>query len=118
MPTPVWPSTLQQAVNRDSFSYKKGSTVLKSDVDIGPSKIRRRFTRSVDTMTCTIWLTVAEYTTFENFFNIEVAGGATAFNFNHPITGAQLLVRFVTEPDYRPVGGTTFAVGFNLEVIG
>jgi hypothetical protein len=118
MPTPIWPSTLQQRVNKDTFSYKKGSTVIKSDVDIGPSKIRRRFTRAVDLISCSIWLTIPQYTIFENFYNIEVAGGATSFFFNHPITGVQLLVRFTTEPDYRPVGGVDFAVAFTLEVIG
>ena len=118
MPTPVWPTTLQQYVNTDSFSYQKGSTTLKSDVDVGPSKIRRRFTKSVDTMSASIWLTADEYTTFETFYNTEVAGGATAFNFNHPITNATLLVRFANEPNYRPLSGTRFVLSFSLEVIG
>lgn len=118
MPTPSWPSGLQQKINQDNFGLKKGPTTIKSDVDIGPSKVRRRFTKSVDILTASIWINSSEYTTFENFYNIDANGGATPFYFTHPITNLQITVRFMDEPSYRRVGATTFSVSFTLEILG
>ena len=113
----VWPISLQEFVNRDTFDYQIGDTRIKSQLDIGPEKVRRRMTKSVDKMSATIWVTGAQYTTLYNFFDVTVNGGVDPFDFTHPITGATLSVRFVDPPRYRPVGFDIYEASISLEVM-
>lgn len=110
-----WPSQLQQLVNEQSFSYKFGETVIRSDVDIGPKKLRRRFTRPINTATVSIDLTVAEYNIFYNFFFTTLNAGVTPFELPHPITGVLKQWRFLEPPDIRPIGGVNFTANMQWE---
>ena len=112
-----WPVSLQQLVNEGSFGLKFGETLLRSDVDIGPKKVRRRFTRPIDTMAVGFDLTIAQYNTFYYFFNTTINGGATVFELNHPITGVLTNFRFTGPPDIRPKGGINFVATMEWEII-
>lgn len=112
-----WPSQIQQLLNQDSFSLKKGETLLRSDVDVGPKKVRRRFTRPVDTFTAGFNMTISEYAIFNTFFDTEVAGGATAFILNHPITGVATNVRFTGPPAIKSIGGGNFVASMEFEIL-
>lgn len=112
-----WPVSLQSKVNADSFKIAWGETVLRSDMDIGPAKVRRRFTKGVDVMSCAINLTVEQYDTFETFYKTLVNGGATRFEINHPISQDVVLVRFTGPPEIAPLGGVMFRAAFELEVL-
>ena len=112
----TWPVSLQQKLDRDTFREKIGSTVIRSDVDTGPAKVRRRMTKSVDPITCSITLnSAAEYTTFMNFFDITLNGGVNTFTFNHPVTGVSGTYRFADTPDIKPLGGFVFSVAMQWE---
>ena len=112
-----WPISLQQVLNEDSFSFKGGDTVLRSDTDTGPNKVRRRFTNSIDTMSASINITSAEYTTFINFFDITLNGGVNVFQLNHPITGVLSDWRFIGSYTISSIRGGNFKLGFNLELM-
>ena len=114
-----WPVSLQQLVNSQSFSYRLGETLIKSDVDIGPVKVRRRFTRPIETVSVSINLTQAQFTTLRTFFNTTVNGGATIFELNHPITGVLTNFRFMGPPEIRPLGsgGTEFQASMSWEIM-
>lgn len=118
MPTPVWPSGLQQYLDANSFSYKNGETVIRSSNDVGPDKIRRRSTRGIDTLQGSIVITVAEYSILFQFYDVDTNGGAVPFEVSHPITGATVEARFTGAPDYRSIGGGKFAVGLAWEILG
>ena len=111
----VWPVSIQQKLNVASFSETIGETVLRSDNDIGPQKVRRRFTRSVDVLSCSINITFEEYTTFMNFFKTTINGGATAFDFDHPISGVPSQFRFTAPPQIVPLGGRVFQISMAWE---
>jgi hypothetical protein len=117
MANPQWPASLQQYVNTDSFDYKFGNTILRSENDIGPAKVRARSTRGVDMITGAIDLSRTDYTTFEFFFKTTINGGARVFDFPHPITRVMTAVRMMPEPGIKAKGGTTFVVSFSLEVM-
>lgn len=112
-----WPPSLQQLVNEQGFSLEKGSTVIRSSPEIGPVKMRRRFTRSVDTMNISLYLTVAQFNTFETFYNTQTNAGVTPFELEHPITGVLREYRFIDEPKYTSIGGITFQVSFRVEIL-
>lgn len=113
----TWPISLQTLVNEESFSYKIGNTVLRSDMDVGPSKVRRRFTKSVDQLTVTINLTTDQFDTFMDFFDVDCNGGATTFNYTHPITGLTQEFRFVDAPNFSSIGGGNFRVAMSWEIL-
>lgn len=115
----AWPLSLQQYVNSDSFQYQIGDTTIRSETDIGPAKVRRRFTKSVDTMTVSIWVDAAGYSTVYNLFDIDLNGGAGVLLFTHPITLATLRLRFTAPPVFAPVssGANTFNCVMQFEVL-
>lgn len=110
-----WPSQLQQLVNEQSFAYKFGETVIRSDVDVGPKKVRRRFTRPINTATVSIDMDVSQYNIFYNFFFTTINAGVTPFELAHPITGVLKQWRFLEPPDIRPTGGVTFTANMQWE---
>lgn len=111
-----WPSQLQDKVNRDSFNYKVGETVLRSDVDIGPKKLRRRFTRPINMATVSIDInSVSEYNIFMTFYNTTTNAGVSPFEFVHPITGVLKEWRFADVPEIRPLGGYNFTISMTWE---
>jgi hypothetical protein len=111
----VWPITLQQLLNESGFGITRGETVLRSDMDSGPAKTRRRFTKSVDSYTASIWVDETQYLTFENFYDTTLNGGTLPFTFPHPITQVPTDFRFKSPPKYSPVGGGTWSVSFEWE---
>ncbi len=110
-----WPGTLQELLSEANFGISIGDTAIRSDMDVGPNKVRRRFTRGVDTYTASIYLTSAQYVIFDAFFKTTLNGGVLSFDFNHPITGDLKEFRFVGTPKYSSLGGGQFTVTFDWE---
>lgn len=111
----AWPVSLQDKVNESGFSHKIGETVIRSDMDTGPRKMRRRFTRPINTFSTSIDLTTSEFSDFMTFFNTTINGGTTRFEFNHPITGELKEFRFAGPPEFRSIGGGNFTVSMEWE---
>ena len=86
-------------------------------MDVGPAKVRRRSTKSVDTYSVTILLDKADYQTFYDFYDVDTNGGADTFYFNHPITGVSTEFRFTKPPEISPIGYSTFQVSMEWEVL-
>lgn len=113
----AWPSTLQNKVDRDSFSYEFGETTIRSQMDIGPDKVRRRTTRPIDKLTTSIQLDYSEYSTFQVFFNTTLNGGVNKFTYENPLTGVLEEFRFTKPPSIRPLGGRVFTVSMEWEKV-
>jgi hypothetical protein len=111
-----WPTSLQQFFSEEGFGLTIGNTTIVSDNDIGPKKRRRRFSRSIDRMTASIFLTTAQYNTFRTFFDTTLAGGVLPFEFLHPVTGVLTDFKFEPEPQVVSLGGGQYRVSFSLEV--
>jgi hypothetical protein len=112
-----FPATLQELLNTAGFTFGIGNTAIRSNMDIGPAKVRRRFTAGVDTINCSINLNYDEFTTFYNFFNNTLAGGTLTFNYNHPLTGIEEEFRFTGPPSITPLGGRYFSISMQWELI-
>lgn len=112
-----WPVALQQILSVDSFEMKYGSTVVRSDTDVGPAKIRRRFTDAVDMYTCSILLNYDEQVILRDFYKTTLGGGSLPFEFDDPFTGDPANFRFMEPPSFRPVGsgGLVFRVSMSWE---
>lgn len=118
MATPAtWPFDLQQRVNEDGFSYQFGETALRSENDTGPAKVRRRFTKGIDTVTCTINLPIGDFALFRDFYNVSLNGGVSPFYFRNPMTDEMEVFRFSGPPKADPMGGRYFKVAMAWEKV-
>ncbi|MBU0517183.1 MAG: hypothetical protein KJ621_20705 [Proteobacteria bacterium] len=65
------------------------------------------------------YLTPADFTSLDNFFQNVAQGGAVAFSWNHPQTGSVHTVRFATDDlEWEtPTGVNRRHVGFQLEEV-
>lgn len=113
----IFPSSLQDVLNVAGFGQEFGNTTIRSQMDVGPEKVRQRFTRGIDTFTSTIDIDYDDYATLSTFFKTTLAGGSKTFNYDHPMTGIESEFRFVSPPAITPLGGRKFRVQMTWEEI-
>jgi hypothetical protein len=111
----TWPVTLQQLVNEEGFAYTVGETAIRTESDVGPAKVRRRFTKSVDSVSVTINITQDLYPTFRDFHDITLNGGVLPFDFENPLTGTLEEFRFSGPYQIRSIGAGNFIVSMVWE---
>jgi hypothetical protein len=114
-----WPVSLQQLLNQDGFEYRPGNTRVSSGTDVGPSKVRSRFTDAVDIYTGEVVLDFDQVATFKTFYKTTIGNGTLPFLFEDPFTGDEIAVRFLpdNDPSIRPLGGRVFTLNFTWEVM-
>lgn len=110
-----WPTTLQEKVNQAGFRKVFGSTTIRSNVEVGANKVRRRFTKGIDQFSVNVNLARSEYSTFENFYEVTLNGGTNTFDFLNPLTDTIEEFRFVGEPSITPIGGNEFVLQMTWE---
>ena len=118
MTNAVWPASLPQEPLAQGFSEQAPNTVIRSQMEVGPPKVRRRFTAGVRNIECQLRLTPAQVDTLDAFFGSTVAGGALSFDWKHPRGGTVVTFRFVEPPAYAPVArGTLWQATLRLEIL-
>ena len=110
-----WPAQIQSRLSVDNFGYQIGSTKIRSDVDSGPAKLRRISTRPVNAITCSVILDFADVEVFRQFYNTDLNGGITVFEYLHPFKEAPANFRFIGDPDIKPLGGRKFTLNMSWE---
>lgn len=114
-----WPTGVPQ-VPQKGFTEAGGSLILRSPMDAGPAKQRRRG-KSPNTMQVSFVWTNAQTAAFESFVENTLRGTAR-FTFTHPRTLQTVEVRIVPQGSgtlynitYLAPGYTTTA--FQLEIL-
>ena len=92
----VWPSSLPQVVQK-GYTETGGVLVLRTSMDAGPAKQRRRGART-QTMQVSFFMTTAQVTTLKTFVE-DTLRGTARFGFPHPRTGLVAEVRIVPQQD-------------------
>lgn len=95
-----WPMTLPQAPVQDGYQESPANNTIRTSMDVGPAKVRRRQTVGVRTLQCTYELSQAQVQILDDFFVSYTASGAVPFNLPHPRTGALVPARFAEPPAY------------------
>lgn len=117
---PAWPASLpQQPELRSVRLTAPTNAVSRRQMDVGPPKSRRRSTASIRPLSCTFTpLTEAQAVTFQEFFEDDLAAGTLSFTMDHPITDAQITVKF-TDAGYNLTtrGRDAYAVAVRLEIL-
>lgn len=104
-----WPANIPSAFENAGYSYDPQSGVIRVDMETGPAKQRRRFTAVVKNHKGNILLTLAQFQTWESWFENTIAFGTLPFTMPHPLTGAEITARIVPgESPYKftPEAGT------------
>lgn len=113
-----WPITLPQALLINGYAEAPANTSLRTAMDAGPAKVRRRFTAGVRPISGQIIVTTAQLAILKTFYNITSQSGALRFNWNDPLdstTGVEM--RFAAEPNWVPISGSKFQVSLDLEIL-
>lgn len=101
-----WPVFLQQFLNVESFSIRRGVTYRETENSIGAPKVRRYTTRPIDTYTVTINVPETVAIQFDNFYNTTLNGGVTPFYFTDPFRKSVATFRMTGELGIAPLGSS------------
>lgn len=113
-----WPLSLRNKINASDFSLQFGETAIRTEMEYGPKKVRRRTTKGIDVISCSIMLTRSEYNdSFRPFYDTSLAGGTGTFIYTHPITGEDANFRFASPPVLRVVKGVTYLLTMAWEIV-
>lgn len=117
--TITWPTTLPDFENPlfNVYSEKQGTTTIRSQFDVGPANTRQRTTASIDRLELGYIMDKTQLDTFVTFYESTSKHGAIKFDAIHPRTETLIAARFVSRPDYEPIGANKFRVTFNVEVL-
>lgn len=95
-----WPNTLPQLPEADGYSEKMNTGVIRTDMDTGPAKVRRRFTAVTADLTVKFAITQAQSGIFDAWFVGTLYGGAITFEWTNPRTNTSETFRIKGEPSY------------------
>lgn len=110
-----WPNTLPACPEwQYSENYQDGR--IRSDMDAGPAKLRRRFTVVVQNFSLQIKLTSAQVDTIISFYDNTLEMGTATFKWFHPRTQDPASCRFVSRPAISGMDGL-YSVSFEMEIL-
>lgn len=119
---PAWPATLPQYVFAQGYEETFPDEVLRTQMDAGPAKVRRRFTAGTRPFSVQVPLTATQVADFDSFFLNDIAAGALSFDWVHPRTQAAATLRIVTPSPPKLAGesgggSSTFVLSFSFEIL-
>jgi len=79
-----WPTSLPQKPLVDGYSREVPNNVIRSSMDTGSDKVRKRGNGKPQVVKATYAMTAAQRDTLETFIRDSIAYGAICFNWPHP----------------------------------
>jgi hypothetical protein len=113
----TWPPGLPQDVLREGYAERPAKTAIRTEMEAGPAKVRRRFSAGVRPLSIAVELTRAQAGTLLAFFADTLEGGALPFEWAHPRSGEAVRLRFVEEPEVTPLAPDTWRAALRLEIL-
>lgn len=94
--TAIWPSTIPQRPLRSGATGGLPNTLLRTQMEAGVAKVRRKYTAGPEVMALTWRMSWSQWSTLRSFIEQTIAGGAQVFTLpHHPITDQPVTVRLV-----------------------
>jgi len=113
----TWPATLPQYLSTSGFQEKAEAQSIRSNMDAGPAKVRRRFTAKVIEIKGQIEIDSTQHATLETFYDTTLGGGTLTFDWIHPVSGATVSYRFKEPPTYSSAGPVLFTANLVMEIL-
>lgn len=117
IPDIVWPETLPQSPLLDGWQETLADNVLRTAMEQGPPKLRRRGSAASGKMTVHFLLSGADCALLDDFYQTALAGGIKPFGFTHPRRAVVVACRFAAPPDYSASGNGFFRARLSLEML-
>ncbi|WP_291299287.1 hypothetical protein [Elioraea sp.] len=115
---PAWPSTLPGAAEIEGYSERPTDLAIRTPMDVGPAKVRRRYTAGVTAIEGTMLMSAAQTVTLMAFWRDTTAAGSLSFDWTHPRTGEVARVRFTVPPELRPEdAGALWRASLRMEIL-
>lgn len=111
----TFPPGLDDCFLVSGFTQQNKPVLIRSEVDVGLPKVRRRYTRPFQLVTGSIKADKNQVNTFNTFFDTTLQGGLLWFEFNDPFTGSLASYRFIDPPVITPITEKWFLISMNLE---
>lgn len=86
-----WPAYLPQLAD---VEFEQPDTRLTSSTDIGPAKVRNRYTFAPIPLSGKLVLNAQQTVQFLEFYNTTLANGTLTFNWEHPVSDVLHEMRF------------------------
>lgn len=113
----VWPAGLPQAPLAERYSETLPDTVIRTQMDQGPAKLRQRTTAGVGAMDVAFLLEAAGAALLEEFYRETLGGGTAPFVMPHPRRAVPVTVRFKKAPQLTAESGVHYLARLELEVL-
>lgn len=116
-----WPASLPAI--RLPIGHQPQSGLIRTSMDAGPDKVRRRSSSVPEHYSFPMRLTGAQYSTLRTFHDSTLGNGALSFNFDDPLDDTSKTFRFLSPPNTQGIKGATspddrlFDVQINIEKI-
>lgn len=112
---PSWPSTLPQAPDISGYTEQPQSQVIRTAMDAGPAKTRRRFTAASRNISVRYVLSAAQQAIFKAWWESDIAAGALPFDWPHD--GQTVSARIVGEYQLSPLSDQIWQLSLQIEVL-
>lgn len=116
MSVPNWPATLPN-MELSGFALTGPANVLRTPMDAGPAKQRRRFTSGPRPVTGRVTLDSVQIDEFTDFYRNSLLDGALRFSWTDPLTGDPAEFRFTAPYEATKRGARLFTVVLPLEIM-
>lgn len=103
MPAAWRPSLPKQS---SDISITPMSNILRTTMDVGPAKVRRRSTKEILRVTVSnVAFTAQQVKEFDDFWTNDLGGGVGTFTWEDPRTDESTTYRFVVRPVFSMIAG-------------
>lgn len=107
----VWPEDI--IITRDGYKETPPDNVIRSKMDVGPDKLRKRSSSNVRNISINLILTNELLEIFDAFY---LENAPVAFAFPNPRNEEIVQARFKSIPSYN-LNQTLWNVGVDLEIL-
>ncbi len=115
-----WPTADDFPQDSQLLGYQETppENVIRTPMDTGPPKLRRRSTAGVRNLTVFLFLDdTTQMGHLDDFYVTDTYSGSIAFEWTHPRTGATTDFRFRAPPQYRHLGNGNYRAQLELEIL-
>lgn len=114
----TWPSSsLGDKPMYEGYAESLPDVLVRSQVDAGVDKVRRRYTAGVRPIAMQLTLSSTQVDDLDAFFVTTLKHGAERFDWKHPRTCSTAEFRFTSPPRYEPISATHMRTRFTLELL-
>jgi hypothetical protein len=117
MTIPTWPVTLPEIPLSQGFKEGPPNLLLRTQMDQGPAKVRKRFSAGPRPVTLNVQLHQDQVEILDTFYLDALEGGSLRFSWAHPRTRVAKEFRFEKPPEYAHIGGLYYMAVLPLEIL-